>query len=61
MTGFDFVGAVLLAIGAILLITQRKRRFERTNKFGIERFPGFWAKLKALSSDRLILVASLVV
>jgi hypothetical protein len=34
-----------------LLYWQRKRRFDRTNAFGVQRFPSYFGKLRAVASD----------
>ena len=51
---YDFVGLLLLGAGITLGITASKRRFDRTNRFGIERFPTFGAKLRSRSGDYLL-------
>ena len=48
------VGILLLGIGACLTYWKRKRIFNRTNEFGVERFPSYWRKLVSLGKDTLI-------
>ena len=45
----DIAGLLLLAAGAWFGILVKRRRFKRTNEFGVERFPSFWAKLRQRS------------
>ena len=47
-------GVVLLAVGAFLYLREKKRRFDRTNKFGVERFSTYWQKLRARAVDGAI-------
>ena len=56
----DFAGALVLAAGAAFLLMAKRRQFERTNKYGVERFPTFWAKLRARSADHLLRGSSIV-
>lgn len=51
--GSDFVGIVLLAFGAVLAFWLRKRKFDRTNEFGIEIYASYWGKLGAKTKDGL--------
>ena len=48
------VGALLLGIGAWLTYWKRKRTFDRTNEFGVERFPSYLRKLVSLGKDTVI-------
>ena len=48
------VGALLLGIGSLLTYWKRKRAFNRTNVYGVERFPSYWRKLVSLGKDTLI-------
>jgi len=50
----DVIGLVLLAAGIASGLTAKTRRFDRTNQFGIERFPSFGAKLRSRSGDYLL-------
>lgn len=52
--GSEYIGAVLLVIGAILGFKRRKRRFDRTNEFGVERFQSYGGKLRARFKDGLL-------
>ena len=49
-----YIGALLLGIGAWLTYWKRKRVVERSNEFGVERFPSYWRKLFSRSKDTLI-------
>ena len=54
------VGAILFAVGALLALWTRKRRFDRTNHFGVERFTSYWAKLRARSVDWVVGLAGII-
>ena len=58
--GAEYIGALLLALGMALTLARRKRRFDRTNQFGVERFPSYWAKLSTNIKDGLIRFISLL-
>ena len=50
----DVIGALLLAAGVWLGILVKQRRFNRTNEFGVERFPSFWTKVRQRSQDYIL-------
>ena len=50
----DVVGLMLLLAGVWFGILMKQRRFKRTNEFGVERFPSFWAKLRQRSRDYIL-------
>lgn len=52
--GAEYIGALLLALGVALTLVRRKRRFDRTNQFGIEQFTSYWAKLGTNTKDGLL-------
>lgn len=54
------VGVILLAAGALLAFWERKRRFDRRNEFGVERFSSYWAKLRAGTVDSVVGVAAVI-
>jgi hypothetical protein len=54
------VGAILFAVGALLALWTRKRRFDRTNQFGVERFTSYWGKLRARSVDWVVGLAGII-
>lgn len=54
------VGTILLGIGAWLIYWKRKRRFDRTNEFGVQRFPNYWHKLLSLGKDGLISTSAFI-
>lgn len=58
--GAEYVGTVLLVVGWLLALWRKKRIFDRTNEFGIERFPSFWGKLGIKAKDGLLGSASIV-
>lgn len=49
--GADLVAALTMIAGAALAFKARKRKFDRTNEYGVERFPSFSAKVKSTSRD----------
>ena len=51
---YAHVGALLLGIGAWLTYWKRKRAFNRTNEYGVERYPSYWRKLVSRGKDTLI-------
>lgn len=55
-----FVGIILLAIGTLLALRARKRRFNRTNRFAVEQFSSYSVKLRARAVDGAISLASIV-
>ena len=56
--GTDLTGAALVAIGAGLWLKRRKRKFDRTNEFGVERFPSYGGKLRSRFKDGFLGFAS---
>lgn len=58
--GAEYIGAQLLALGMALTLARRKRRFDRTNQYGIEQFPSYWAKLSTNIKGRLLRFISLL-
>lgn len=54
------LGIGLLAIGATLLYMQRKRRFKRTNSFGVETFASYSSKLRVKVWDSILIGCSLL-
>jgi hypothetical protein len=50
----DAFGALLLVAGLAIGLAAKKRRFDRTNAFGMERFPTFGAKLRIRSGDYVL-------
>ena len=49
-----YLGIALVAIGVMLGYKYRRRRFDRTNEFGIERFSSYWNKLVARTKDGIL-------
>lgn len=56
----EYIAVLLLLVGIALQIATRKRRFERTNQFGVERFPNYGAKLRERAMDGTLRFLSLV-
>jgi ATP/ADP translocase len=53
------IGLILLGLGAVLYLTARRAIFRRTNKYGVERFHSFSAKLRAKFGDHIAIWASI--
>jgi hypothetical protein len=56
----DIAGMLLLAAGVWLGILAKRRRFNRTNELGVERFPSFWKKLRQRSQDYMLMAGFLL-
>lgn len=56
----EYIAALFLLIGIVLMFARRKRRFDRTNQFGIERFPSYGAKLGERAKDGALWIISFV-
>ena len=50
----DVIATALVVIGVACLIARGKRRFERINKYGVERFRSFVARLRGRTGDRVL-------
>ena len=50
----DIAGFALLAAGVWCGTLAKQRRFNRTNEFGVERFPSFWMKVRQRSHDYIL-------
>jgi hypothetical protein len=46
-----FIGTLLLIVAGALALWRRRRAFNRTNEYGVERFPSFGAKVRARIAD----------
>ena len=58
--GAEYAGILLLALGAALTLARRKRRFDRTNQFGVEQFSSYWVKLGVNIKDGALRYISLI-
>lgn len=58
--GAEYIGALLLALGVALTLATRKRRFDRTNQFGVEQFQSYWDKLGTQIKEGLFRYVSLL-
>ena len=56
----DLAALLLVAIGIACLITTKRRRFDRINKYGVERFPSFLARLRGRSGDYVLMGAGMI-
>ncbi len=50
----DLIGLLLLIAGGALGIKARKRKFDRTNPFGVERFPSYLTKMASKTKDQVL-------
>jgi hypothetical protein len=55
----EYAGYLLLLVGALAALWNRKRRFDRTNRYGVQEFSSYWAGLRARVNDGLLLVLAL--
>lgn len=58
--GAEYIEALLLALGVALTLASRKRRFYRTNQFGVEQFQSYWDKLGTQIKEGLFRYVSLL-
>ncbi len=58
--GAEYVGTILLVVGGLFALWRKKRIFDRTNQYGVERFSSFWGKLGTKTKDGLLGTASIV-
>ena len=58
--GSEFMGMLLLALGAVFTLARRKRRFDRTNQFGVEQFSSYLVKLGVNIKDGALRYVSLI-
>ncbi len=54
------VGLALLSASGLLVLWARKRRFDRTNEFGVERFSSYGGKVAAHTFDVLLQTGAMV-
>jgi len=50
----DALALLLLGVGTLLGLAAKKRRFDRTNVFGVECFPSFAARFWSRLTDELL-------
>jgi hypothetical protein len=50
----EVLGTFGIAFGVILGLWRRKRKFDRTNAYGVEQFSSYWGKLGATTKDRFL-------
>ena len=55
----DIFGIAALLLGLVLYLWRNKRRFDRTNAAGIERFPSYGGKVAAKLWDAFLWVLTL--
>ena len=55
----DIWGIAVILIGTALFLWRSKRKFDRTNKAGIEQFNGYSGKLFARLGDGILFVLAL--
>ena len=57
----DIAGVAFAILGAILVLWRNKRKFDRTNEAGIERFASYADKLGATAGDLAIAALAFIV
>ncbi|TSA14683.1 MAG: hypothetical protein D4R79_02970 [Comamonadaceae bacterium] len=50
----DFIGLLLLLAGGVLGMKARKRKFDRTNPYGVECFPSYMTKVASKTKDHVL-------
>ena len=55
----DLIGLTLMTLGAVIIFVVRRAAFDRTNKYGVERFRTFEAKLRAQFGSHILIGTSL--
>jgi len=56
----DAIGLLLLALGTVVVFAVKRAKFRRTNRYGVERFPTFGAKLRAQFGSHILIGCSAV-
>ena len=54
------LGIAATLCGIVLLYWQRKRRFDRTNAYGVQRFSSNFGKLRAMAWDGFLWLAGAI-
>jgi len=54
----QIAGLISLLIGVLLLYWQRKRKYERSNDYGVERLPSYFGLFKARLLDSMLIIAA---
>lgn len=50
----DLIGLLFLLAGGVLGIKARKRKFDRTNPYGVERFASYMTKVASKTKDHVL-------
>ena len=50
----DLMGLLLLVAGGFLGMKARKRKFDRTNPYGVARFPNYLTKVTSKTKDYVL-------
>ncbi len=58
--GNEYVAGLFIFLGVALALMRRKLQFDRTNQFGVERFPSYWTKLGTSIREGLLRYASML-
>jgi hypothetical protein len=56
----DLIGIALLALGTAVAVFVKGAQFRRTNKYGVERFPTFGAKLRVRLGGYMLIGCSAI-
>jgi hypothetical protein len=54
----DLAGGLLIALGIFIGYQARRRRFDRTNVYGVERSRTYWDGVKARAADMTLRYAA---
>jgi hypothetical protein len=55
----DSLGVILLVLALVFAVSARKRRFDRLNELGIERFTSYGSKVRSKSADYFLIGSSI--
>ena len=58
--GSDIIGVMLLGVGGAVIFGLKKKQFNRTNHYGVQQYPSYWAKLAALIKEKLLTGAAVL-
>ncbi len=50
----DLIALLLLLAGGVLSMKARKRQFDRTNPYGVDRFPSYMTKVASKAKDHVL-------
>ena len=56
----DLIGLLLLLAGGVQAMKARKRKFDRTNPYGVERFPNYLKKVASKIKDQVFTCGAII-